>query len=339
LILSLPANLESAIGQALRELPTSQWMSAARALSARYRAERGSTPHPLARGDAAALGYAAMILPAAYAQLSGAMAAVVERVPSWAPVSILDIGSGPGTALWAAVEHWSSLQSLTAWEREPAFISLARQLARASDNPAISEAHWEQVTLGGTFPRNVGMYDLVVLGHVLNELDESLQREVVSFAWEHCAGVLLIVEPGTSAAFPNVRNAREQLLNLGAKTLAPCAHDVPCPLVGDWCHFPQKLHRPAYQRRVKEGSAGWEESKFSYAAISKFAPDKTIWGRLIHQPHVSKIGVVLTVSSREGIVKPRVSKRHRELYRQLSDLRWGEVLADPLPDKQPAKEV
>ncbi len=335
MILSLPARLEAAIGEALRALPPAQWTSAARSLSERYRAERGPAPRAKAQGHAAALGYAAMILPAAYAQLSGAMSAVVERVPDWTPASMLDIGSGPGTALWAAVEHWSSLHSLTAWERESAFIALGRQLAKSSDSLAISQAHWAQVTLGGVFPRQEGMYDLVVLGHVLNELGGGLQREVLSFAWAHCAGVLLIVEPGTSAAFPNVKNGREQLLALGAKTLAPCAHDAPCPLVDDWCHFPQKLHRPVYQRRAKEGSAGWEESKFSYAAVSRFAPGDAIWGRLIHQPHASKIGVELTVSSREGIVKPRVSKRNRELYKQLSDLRWGDALADALPIEQP----
>ncbi len=335
LILSLSANLETAIGEALSALPPSQWISAARSLSEQYRAERGPVPRAMAQGHAAALGYAAMILPAAYAQLSGAMSEVAERVPDWTPASMLDIGSGPGTALWAAVDRWPSLQSLTAWEREPAFIALGRQLARASDNPAIVQARWAQVTLGGAFPRQEGRYDLVVLGHVLNELSGSVQREVVSFAWAHCDGVLLIVEPGTSAAFPNVRDAREQLLELGAKTLAPCAHDAPCPLADDWCHFPQKLHRPVYQRRAKEGSAGWEESKFSYAAMARFAPDEAIWGRLIHQPHASKIGVQLTVSSREGIVKPRVSKRNRELYKRLGDLRWGDALADALPVEQP----
>lgn len=338
MILSLPADLEAAIGEALRGLPTSQWVSAARALSERYRAERASAARPLAQGHNEALGYAGMILPAAYAQLSGAMAATAERVPGWAPSSMLDIGSGPGTALWAAVETWPSLQMLTAWEREPAFIALGRQLARASDNPAISDARWEQVTLGGTLPPNSASYDLVVLGHLLNELGETLQRQVVALAWELCAGVLLIVEPGTSAAFPNVKAAREQLLDLGAKTIAPCAHDMACPLVGDWCHFPQKLHRPAYQRRAKEGTAGWEESKFSYAAMSRFAPDKSIWGRLIHQPHTSKIGVELAVSSREGIVKPRVSKRDHKLYRQLSDLRWGDTLVDPIQIGQPTNE-
>jgi ribosomal protein RSM22 (predicted rRNA methylase) len=301
-------------------------MGAARQLSERYRAERSDTRRALARGDLAALGYAGMILPAAYAQLSGAMRATAERAPTFEPLSMLDIGSGPGTALWAAAERWPSLQSLTAWERESAFITLGKRLAARSDHASVSGARWEQITLGGTLPRSPETYDLVVLGHVLNELDEALRHRVVQMAWERCAGVLLIVEPGTSAAFPVVRAAREQLLALDAKTLAPCVHDAPCPLVGDWCHFPQKLHRPEYQRRAKEGTAGWEESKFSYAAMARFAPDAPIWGRLIHQPHAGKVGVELTVSSREGIVKPRVSKRDRQLYQQLSDLRWGDTL-------------
>jgi ribosomal protein RSM22 (predicted rRNA methylase) len=330
-ILSLPAPLEGAIAEALRALPSSQWVGAARQLSKRYRAERGHTRKPLARGDVVALGYAGMILPAAYAQLSGAIQATAERVPSWQPTSMLDIGSGPGTALWAAVEQWPSLQSLTVWEREPAFIALGKRLAAHSGSPAIAGARWEQVALGGTLPRSQDQYDLVVLGHVLNELDESLQREVIQLAWERCTGVLLIVEPGTSAAFPAVRAAREQLLALGAKTLAPCAHNGPCPLVGDWCHFPQKLHRPAFQRRAKQGTAGWEESKFSFVAMARFAPESPIWGRLIHQPHTGKTGVELTVSSREGIVKLHTPKRDRLRFREWSDLRWGDALIEP-PD-------
>jgi ribosomal protein RSM22 (predicted rRNA methylase) len=243
---------------------------------------------------------------------------------------MLDIGSGPGTALWAAVEQWPSLQSLTAWERENAFIALGERLAARSGNPALSAARWEQVTLGGTLPQRTDNYDLVVLGHVLNELDDSLRREVVQLAWDRCAGLLLIVEPGTSAAFPVVRAAREQLLALGAKTLAPCAHDEPCPLKGDWCHFPQKVHRPAFQRRAKEGTAGWEESKFSYAAMARFPPESPIWGRLIHQPHVGKVGVELTVSSRRGIIKPRSPRRDRARFREWSDLRWGNALVEEI---------
>ena len=112
----------------------------------------------------------------------------------------------------------------------------------------------------------------------------------------------------------------------GAYTLAPCTHDRPCPLTNDWCHFPQRLERPAFVRRAKEGTAGWEESKFSYAAMGRFPAESPVWGRLIHQPHVGKAGVGLIVSSREGIVRPRIPKREREEFRRARELRWGDVL-------------
>ena len=160
-------------------------------------------------------------------------------------------------------------------------------------------------------------------------MDEPTRQALVASAWEHCAGLLLIVEPGTSAAFAVVRAARDQLLQLRAHTIAPCAHDNPCPLQDDWCHFPQRLNRPSFQRRAKEASAGWEEAKFSYAAMARFPARTAIWGRLIHQPQAGKAGVELIVSSREGIVRPRIPKRNRPLYRWAADLKWGEALAEP----------
>src|SRR5437773_11060585 len=97
MLLSLPEPLESAIAATLKGVPTSQWVSAAQQLSARYRGERLPSPsgvgasagrpgrsegRTLARGEVAALGYAALILPAAYAQLHGAMTATAARVPA-----------------------------------------------------------------------------------------------------------------------------------------------------------------------------------------------------------------------------------------------------------------
>lgn len=335
-MISLPAPLESAIARALRSVPSAQWMGAARQLSERYRAQRPFEAPLAAQGSPLkmpqALGYAALVLPAAYAQLAGAMAATASLTPpDYRPVTLLDLGSGPGTALWAATEQWPSLVTLHAWEREPAFISLGRELATASDNPALRRTEWRQITLSGSLPAHTPQYDLVIIGHVLNEMDESTRQALVASAWEHCADLLLIVEPGTSAAFAVVRAARDQLLQLGAHTIAPCAHDNPCPLQDDWCHFPQRLNRPSFQRRAKEASAGWEEAKFSYAAMARFPARTAVWGRLIHQPQVSKAGVELIVSSRGGIVRPRIPKRNRPLYRWAVDLKWGEALTSP-PD-------
>jgi ribosomal protein RSM22 (predicted rRNA methylase) len=304
-------------------------------LSERYRAERSFDAGLATQGSPLkkqqALGYAALVLPAAYAQLAGAMAATAALAPpDFRPMTLLDLGSGPGTALWAAVEQWPSLTTLHAWEREPALISLGRELAAASDNPALRRAEWRQITLSGSLPAHAPQYDLVIIGHVLNEMDEPTRHALTASAWEHCAGLLLIVEPGTSAAFAVVRAARDLLLGLGARTIAPCAHDNPCPLRNDWCHFPQRLNRPSFQRRAKDASAGWEEAKFSYAAMARFPPRTAIWGRLIHQPQVSKAGAELIVSSREGIVRPRIPRRNRPLYRQAGDLKWGDALESPL---------
>jgi ribosomal protein RSM22 (predicted rRNA methylase) len=335
-VLALPAALETAIATALKDVPASQWMSAARALSERYRAERAGGERPLARGAPAALGYAALILPAAYAQLRGAMSATAARIPDWRPTTMLDLGSGPGTALWAALEQWPSLGTFQAWEREQAFITLGQRLAAAGPR-ALARATWRQIALDGSLPADTPRFDLVVLGHVLNELDEPVRQRLVAWAWDHCAGLLLIVEPGTSAAFPVVRAVRDQLLATGARTIAPCAHDAPCPLRGDWCHFPQRLERPAFQRRAKDASAGTEESKFSYAAMARFGTDP-IWGRLIHQPQIHKGFAELVVSSREGIVRPRVFKRERERYREVSDYRWGDALPSPVEPTPPTSK-
>lgn len=331
-MLSLPYQLETAIERVLSNVPSSKWKSTAKTLSERYRSQRSGTESALARGADEASGYAAIILPAAYAQLSGAMAAVKARASNWQPVSMLDIGSGPGTALWAATEYWPSLQRLTAWEREPAFLALGRQLAQASARPALINAIWQKATIGNKLPPYIEQYDLIVFGHMLNELPAAQRKEIVALAWQHCTGVLLIVEPGTSAAFPIVKAMREHLLSLDAKTLAPCAHDNPCPLVKDWCHFPQRLERPSFQRRAKAASAGWEESKFSFAAMARFQADTPIWGRLIHQPHKQKNMINLSVSSTDGIVELQILKKNRGAFRKAGDYEWGDSI--PFPTDQ-----
>src|SRR5262245_748998 len=115
-MLSLPADLHDAIAQALAAVPVARWVREAQRLSERYRGPRAAQQAPLATGEAQALGYAALILPATYAQLRGALAATAARIPGWQPATLLDLGSGPGTALWAAAAQWPSLRELIAWE-------------------------------------------------------------------------------------------------------------------------------------------------------------------------------------------------------------------------------
>jgi ribosomal protein RSM22 (predicted rRNA methylase) len=327
-MLTLPNDLQEAIGAALGTVSPVRWMREAQALSERYRGPRGAGQH-FASSPAEVLGYAAMILPASYAQLRGAMASTAARVPEWTPRTLLDLGSGPGTALWAAVAQWPALSTLVAWERERAFITLGRQLAQHSESAAIRAARWEQADLQKLDHAPAQTYDLVVLGHVLNELGEAEQAAIVERAWAMTAGVLLIVEPGTAAAFSVVRAARDRLLLAEAHTLAPCAHDQPCPLQNDWCHFPQRLKRTAFQRRAREAPSEWEDSKYSYAALARFPTSHPIWGRVIREPTSNKAYAETLISSREGVATYRALKRNKADFRAMRDLRWGDALDEP----------
>ncbi len=271
-MLTLPDDLRQGIERALATTTPARWIRESQALSERYRAPRTAETPPLATGTAQVLGYLALVMPATYAQLRGAMAATRARVPGWQPSSMLDLGSGPGTALWAAAAQWPSLRTMTAWEREPAFITTGRTLAQQSAAAALRESRWERGDLRNL--RDQGRYDLVVLGHVLNELDPEIQQRTITTAWELTAGMLLIVEPGTMAAFAVTRAARDQLLVAGARTIAPCAHDHPCPLQNDWCHFPQRLLRPAFQRQARGAPSQWEDD-----VIFSYAGDGAIRGR------------------------------------------------------------
>jgi ribosomal protein RSM22 (predicted rRNA methylase) len=331
--LSLPDDLHDAIARALASIPPARWVREAQLLSERYRAPRTAQGASLATGEVQALGYAALILPATYAQLRGALAATAARIPGWAPATMLDLGSGPGTALWAATAQWPSLRALAAWEREPALIALGLSLARASQAAAVRTAKWERLDLRAlerASARTSEQFDVVVLGHVLNELDAESQPQVVAAAWQRTAGLLLIVEPGTSAAFEVVRAARDQLLGLGAHTIAPCAHDQACPLENDWCHFPQRLKRPEFQRRAREARSEWEESKFAYAALARFATRAPIWGRVIREPFSNKAYAEAMISTAAGVARYRGLKRHRDAFRQVKQLEWGAALEQPL---------
>jgi ribosomal protein RSM22 (predicted rRNA methylase) len=327
LMISLPHQLETAISSALKSVPAPRWERAAQAISERYRAERHGGEQALVAGREEALGYAAMLMPATYAQLYGACAATAQRLPNWQPTSLLDLGSGPGTALWAAHEIWPSITHMEAWEREPAFIALGRELASAGA-PVLQQTDWQRHDLTA-FPQSKRSYDVVILAHVLNELSQAARERVISQAWQLSAGLLLIVEPGTSAAFGIIRAARDQLLTFGAHSIAPCPHTVPCPLANDWCHFPQRLERPAFQRRARNASSAWEDAKYSYAAVARIPSQQPIDGRIIREPEQTKGYITTQICTPTGIQHTQTLKRDQEAYRTARKQQWGEIIEPP----------
>src|SRR5690242_11740537 len=106
--MELPPRLRRAVDQALEGVALAELTQAAARLSERYRGEAlDGTLH--ISNDLAAKAYLATRLPATYAAVRDAMAKLAELRPDFHPKSLLDVGSGPGTALWAAADCWPEL--------------------------------------------------------------------------------------------------------------------------------------------------------------------------------------------------------------------------------------
>src|ERR1700733_1424036 len=103
--MELPPLLRRNVDRALSGVALADLTAAATRLSQRYRDEsRDNGPHVRSKRDA--LAYIAVRLPATYAAVRASFAAVVEARPDFAPKTALDVGAGPGTALWAAIDCW-----------------------------------------------------------------------------------------------------------------------------------------------------------------------------------------------------------------------------------------
>lgn len=318
-MIALPPRLAVRLRAELHRTPSSQWVPNAQALSERYRGTRDG--QPLVRTALDALSYAALLMPATYAQLDGALHATLQRTPTFAPLSLLDLGSGPGTAVWAALSRFPSVQRATTIERDIHLDALAHTLHGAHDVPVLQLQ--QDLTASHHWP----LHDLVVIGHVLNELSVNQRSDLIARAWAATAHTLIIVEPGTSAFFPMLTTIRQTLIDLGAHVIAPCTHCSRCPMVDDWCHYATKIARPDFQRLARGATLPYEEAKYSYIAVSRI-PIAYNGARVLHDTTTHKGYITLEHCSSRGIMTSSVPKRQRDAYRLARDAQWGSWLAD-----------
>ena len=232
--------------------------------------------------------------------------------PGWEPRSLVDAGAGPGVSAWAALEVWPSLAELTLVEVEPGMIAAGREL--------LPDATWVAGDVGAAR----GHADLVVASYVLGELPDPTGAAVR--LWRQCADTLVLIEPGTPAGYRRVLGARSAVLAADGHTVAPCPHDLPCPLaVDDWCHFAVRLPRSRLHRRAKGVELGYEDENLSYAALSR-KPIPPAAGRVIRRPQVRSGHVNLVTCEADGIHARTVSRKHGALYRSARDAAWGDAI-------------
>ena len=281
-------------------------------LSATYRGDERSRA---ARTRVEVAAYLAYRAPATYASAAAVFRQVALLRPDWRPRSLLDVGAGPGVASWAAQAAWPSLEELTLVEIEPEMVVAGREL--------LPEARW----LTGDVSAASGQADLVVVSYVLGELEDV--AGTATALWEQAADTIAFVEPGTPPGYRRVLEARASVIGFGGFTVAPCPHDLPCPLPDDdWCHFAIRLPRSKLHRRAKGVELGYEDEKFSYAVLSRERVARPP-ARIIRQPQIRSGHVHLVTSEPDGIHQRTVSRKEGAVYKAARAAGWGEAIDLP----------
>jgi len=264
------------------------------------------------RDDADRYAYIAARLPTTYR--------VVQEVfnhlpPTFQPKSLIDLGSGPGTATLASFARWPNLECAILVENDAQLI------------------HWSQFLLGqqpATFRyENLTTYqpdpaDLLVLSYVLTELPPLERQDLLARMWCACQNALVLIVPGTPQAFPILLECRDYLIKQGAWIIAPCPHHERCPLAEaqDWCHFATSVMRPDFQKRAKRGKLGWEVEKYAYLIVSR-VPAEHPQGRIVRRPIKGSGHIIFDVCTQGKLVRQTFSKSQSN-YTQYKKKEWGE---------------
>ncbi len=319
--MELPPALRQAIDKALAGIPTARLAQDVARLSQLYRGDAPARGFHVGTAEAARA-YLAARLPATYAAGHAALAAVAARRPDFAPGSLLDLGSGPGTLLWAASETWPSIASAELVEGSAAMREAGTSLAALSAVPGITWHQADVQALPALKPA-----DLVTAGYLLNELNAASLGALVDRAWAVTADTIIFIEPGTPAGYRRVLAVRDRLIGAGARILAPCTHALPCPLdAPDWCHFSQRVARSRLHRQAKGAEVPWEDERFIYVAASR-APPPPAQARIIAPVKQASGHLSAKLCMPSGDAEQRTfSRRDGERYRLAKRLSWGDTL-------------
>lgn len=326
--MQLPSTLRHTLEICAAAFPRSELERASSQLSERYRRlEKADTMLGIISA-AEAMAYGATRLPATYCASSKALETLKLSLPNFSPASVLDVGAGPATALFAALEHWPTIAAAALIEPNLHLLTLGKELLQTC-HPNLHPA-WRQAGITALTLVNE-QHDLVLSGYVLNEIEqEKGKKEVLSTVqklWQATTGALVIVEPGTPAGYSTLIYVREWLIGAGAFIAAPCTHSKPCPLIQKtpqkWCHFSVRVERSKLHRQVKQDAdLSYEDEKFSYIVATRQQPIMPTT-RLIGHPRGTRV-VEVDVCANSGEVKHLAIAKSHPQHKAFRKAEWGD---------------
>lgn len=316
----MSAQLRDAIEQETAIAKPNQLAEAAAGLSEKYRTGKSSTARYMT-SHAERLAYLNVRMPATHAAVQSVLSEL--SVASIGPSirSLLDLGAGPGTVGWAAVETLPNLNQIVFLENDPELIRLGQSLANRSELNLLKSAIWKQTNLERAL--EFEPHDLVVCSYSFGELSSEAAVRTLERAWTSARQALVLIEPGTPRGFDLIRRSRAQLIDLGAHIAAPCPHQRVCPMQpNDWCHFSARFDRSSLHRRIKSGSLGYEDEKFAYVVVTR-ANIRNAEARVLRRPFHEPGAIRIELCAEDGLKSLVVKRKDKELWKRARKAGWG----------------
>ena len=274
--------------------------------------------------------------PVSYLQARGTISELPAR-----PRTVLDLGSGPGPMALAALDAGAA--EVIAADRSARALATARRLAADAGEP-LGTREWNPSRGRPLAELAQGRrFDLVTLGHVLNELfpgpDADARRAaLLEEALDLVApgGSLLVVEPALRDTSRALLRVRDLLVARGVAVRAPCLFRGACPALlreTDWCHAERAIEPPPLVAQIGKAAGLRKEAvKMSYLAL---APKGEAWAvpppgrvfRIVSEPLPSKGRLRYMGCGPEGRVGLALQEKHvTEANRPFESLLRGDVV-------------
>lgn len=240
-----------------------------------------------------------------------------KRCPELKCQSFVDLGSGPGTAAWAAFNAFPEIEEALLLEKNPQAIEAARFIAQ--EIPELQKAKWLLTSLEET---ELPLADLAIASYVLGELKNPL-KIVEKWALSQIP-YLILIEPGTPKGFALIRSIRENFIQ---NVLAPCPHAEKCPMgPSDWCHFSVRVERSRIHRHLKKGALSYEDEKYSYLILSKKKKGGPLPLPILSPPQKKSGHFLLKLCQADGKIGEKIISKKDENYKSLRKLGWGDFI-------------
>lgn len=318
--MDLPIEIRNYIENELNDISRSELETNAKNISLNYRNNEGKGK-TLLKSDKEAIAYAIARMPATFGAVYNSLKHTLE-IYNPNINSLADIGAGTGAASIAANELLN-LEKIECFEREAAMRVVGSKIFNNYDILG-EKTIWKEYNVNTDEMKN--KYDLIISSYMINEIKDIERDAVIEKLWNATEKLLLIVEPGTMQGYKNIIHAKQKLIELGAKIIAPCMSKN-CKLSkDDWCNFSCRVQRTKMHKDLKGGNVPYEDEKYIYIAVSREEVERQGKDRILRHPMIYSGYVKLKVCTKEEIKEITVSKKDKDKFKIARKAEAGDLI-------------